>query len=163
MKTKTLVFAALLAAMAVALKFYSFTTLDYRFTFYDIPLMVTGIIFGPLAGGIAGFITDWIYALAHGYPLGIFTLSSIMWGFLPGLLMVVLRKVNVLTLIVIVLSTSVLAFLINTVALYVLLNGGIIAGLPARIITMIIKWPIQVIVLKQVYERVILPLKIRRA
>lgn len=160
--TKTMVAGALLAAMAVILKYGSFTLLDYRLTFYDIPLMITGIVFGPVVGAIVGFITDWIYTVGMGYTIGLFTISSILWGLLPGLMLLVLKHINLKTIIIIVLVTSVLAFLSNTMALYVMYGSGTLANLPARIITMIIKWPVQVYAMKLIYERVLLPLKIKR-
>lgn len=161
--TKALVGGAVMAALAIALKFTSITTMEYRFTFYDIPLMIAGIAFGPLVGGIAGFITDWIYATTQGWPIGLFTLSSIAWGLVPGLMMMALKKVDVKRLVVIVIVTSFIAFSLNTFALYQFQGSGVLAMLPARLVTMVIKWPIQVIVVKAVYERVILPLKFNLA
>ena len=76
---------------------------------YDIPLMIAGVAFGPAVGGIVGFVTDWIYSTTQGWPIGLFTLSSILWGFIPGLLMIVLKKINVKTILVIVLITSIAA------------------------------------------------------
>lgn len=157
--TKALVGGAIMAALAVALKFTSITTMEYRLTFYDIPLMISGLVFGPVVGGIAGFVTDWIYATTQGWPIGLFTLSSIAWGLIPGLLLFVLKKVNLMSIIVIVLITSITAFGLNTFALYTIQGSGVLAMLPARLITMAIKWPIQVIIVQQVYARVIVPLK----
>ncbi len=161
--TRALVGGAIMAALAVALKFTSITTMEYRLTFYDIPLMISGIAFGPLVGGIAGFVTDWIYGTTQGWPIGLFTLSSIAWGLIPGLLLMALKKVNLFSIIVIVFVTSVIAFSLNTLALYSLQGTGVLAMLPARIITMMLKWPIEVIAVQQVYQRVIVPLKFNLA
>lgn len=160
--TKALVTGSLLAALAVVLKISSFTLLDYRLTFYDIPLMISSIALGPLVGGIVGFITDWIYSIVMGYSIGLFSISSIIWGLVPGLLLYILKDVNLKTLIVIVLVTSVLAFAANTAALYFYYGSGTLANLPLRTVTMIIKWPIEVFALKIIYSRVLLPLKMKR-
>jgi len=157
--TKALVGGAVLAALAITLKYTSITTMEYRLTFYDIPLMIAGIAFGPFVGGIAGFVTDWIYATLHGWPIGLFTLSSIAWGVIPGLMMLVLKKVSILNLVLIVIITSFIAFSLNTFALYQLQGSAVLAMLPARLITMVVKWPVQVIALKAIYARVLLPLK----
>ncbi|QVK21730.1 folate family ECF transporter S component [Mycoplasmatota bacterium] len=161
-QTRILAIGGILAAMAIVLKVFSFTTLDYRFTFYDIPLMVAGIAFGPVVGGITGFVTDWIYATTHGWPIGLFTISSILWGLLPGLLMIMIKEVNVKVIILIVLITSISAFAMNTLALYQLSGSGVFALMPARAITMVIKWPIEVILLSHIYQRVMIPFKIKR-
>ncbi len=162
MSTKAIAMGGTLAALAIVLKMFSLTTFDLRISFYDIPLMISGVLFGPLVGGLVGFITDWIYSTTQGFPLGLFTISSILWGLIPGLLMLVLKKINVKTITVIVVITSVFAMASNTVALYQFTGSAVFAMLPARIIVMIIKWPIQVIILKQLHQRVILPLNIKR-
>ncbi len=162
MSTKAIVLGGLLAAMAVGLKFSSFTLIDYRLTFYDIPLIISSIVLGPVVGGFVGFVTDWVYSILMGYPIGLFTISSIIWGLIPGMLLIVLRRVNVRTLIIIILVTSVLAFTANTFALYIMYGSGTLANLPARILTMMIKLPIQVFAVKVIYSRVLLPLKIKK-
>ncbi|XMB85502.1 folate family ECF transporter S component [Mycoplasmatota bacterium WC44] len=163
LSTRVIVMSGILAAMAITLKFLSFTTLEYRFTFYDIPLMISGIVFGPFIGGIVGFITDWIYATTQGWPIGLFTLSSIMGGLIPGLAFMIFKNVNIKTITVTVLVTSILCFSMNTFALYQFQGAGVLGMLVPRIITMVIKWPIEVIMLNEVYKRVIVQFNIKRA
>lgn len=158
--TKALVGGAILAALAIALKFTSITSLEYRFTFYDLPLMIAGIAFGPLVGGITGFITDWIYATTQGWPIGLFTLSSIAWGLIPGLMMLIFKKVDLKRVILIVFVTSIVAFGLNTFALYQFQGSGVLAMLPIRLITMVIKWPVQVFVVTAIHHRVLVPMRV---
>lgn len=160
MSTRAIATAGILAALAIILKTYlSFTTAEYRFTFFDIPLMISGIAFGPFVGGVAGFVTDFVYATQSpfGFSFNLMTVSSILWGAVPGLLLLVLRRVNIKTLIVIVLITSVLCFTLNSIQLYIWFGEGMFANLLPRIITMVVKWPIEVYMLKVVYERVLKP------
>lgn len=158
-KTRIITRLALLIAMAVILKlFVSITTSEYRFTFYDLPLMISGIMFGPIYGAIAGFSTDVaniVYPnLATGFNL--MTISSIMWGLIPGLLLHK-RKVNLLTVSITVVMTSAICFSINTWQLAIWSNGASLhwAMLAPRIVTALLKLPIQVIVVEILYSRVI--------
>lgn len=152
LSTRTIAFAGMFTAIAFVLRLLSFTTLEYRFTFDDIAIMASGIFFGPWVGLLVGFSADFLYSLYLGFPLGIFTLASMSWGLIAGLL---LHKntasIGRFSLGVVVIS--VVAFGISTLALFQLFNTGIIAGLPARVITVIVKWPIQISVLWILVQR----------
>lgn len=157
--TRVIVRLGLLISMAVVLKvLFSFTISTYRFTFYDIPLMISGVMFGPIGGAIAGFGTDVgniIYPnLATGFNL--MTISSIMWGFIPGLLLFK-KNIKISNIIFTVLITSILCFGINTVQLYLWFGPQVlhVAQLAPRIGTLFVKLPIQVFVLGVLYFRVI--------
>lgn len=152
LSTRSIAFAGMFTAIAFVLRLLSFTTLEYRFTFDDIAIMASGIFFGPWVGLLVGFSADFLYSLYSGFPLGIFTLASMSWGLIAGLL---LHKntasIGRFSLGVVVIS--VVAFGISTLALFQLFNTGIIAGLPARVITVIVKWPIQISVLWILVQR----------
>lgn len=158
LSTHVLTRIAVLVSMSVVLKvFLSFTLQVYRFTFYDIPLMIVGIMFGPLIGGISGFVVDWINIMAPNFATGfnLFTISSMMWGIIPGLLLFGRKDLSLRRIIVAVVVTSLVCFGINTVQLYQWQGLGIWGAMPARIVTLLIKLPIQVIVLEVLYKRVI--------
>jgi riboflavin transporter len=152
--TRQLSFAAMFAALSFILRFTAFTTVDYRFTFDDIALLAAGMVLGPVLGLITGFVADVIYSLLMGFPLGIFTLASMSWGFVAGLL-VYNKPLTLPRISTAVLVTSLVAFSITTFALFQLFNTGILAGLPARLVTLVIKWPIQIGVLYVVATRVV--------
>ncbi len=161
LSTRVLTRTALLVSMSVVLKvFFSFTLTDFRFTFYDIPLMITGIMFGPLVGAVAGFVTDVaniIYPnLATGFNL--MTISSIMWGLIPGLLLFK-RKMNIYNIAFVVILTSLLCFGINTIQLSLWTKGASLhfVSLAPRIASLLIKLPIQVLVVSVLYDRVVIP------
>ncbi len=156
--TRVITRVAILVAMSVILKvLLSFTLSDYRFTFYDIPLMVVGIMFGPFVGGLSGFIVDWINIMMPNLATGfnLFTISSIMWGVIPGLLLFGRKELSLLRIFIAVFITSTLCFGINSVQLYLWMGNAVYAGLPARIVTLIIKFPLQVMVLDILYKRVL--------
>lgn len=161
--TRSIAFAGILAALAIILKTYlSITTAEYRFTFFDIPLMISGIAFGPFIGGIAGFVTDFVYATQSpfGFSFNLMTVSSMMWGIIPGLILLTRNKLTLRSIMFIVVITSLVCFSLNSMQLYIWYREGMIGNLPARLITLAVKWPIQVYVLKVVYERALKPFKL---
>lgn len=159
LQTRMITRIALLVSMAVVLKvFVALTWAEYRLSFYDVPLMITGIMFGPFYGLVAGFATDVVNIVYPNYAKGfnLFTVSSMMWGFIPGLFLFK-RKYSVLRLTLVVVLTSVVCFSINTVQLAWMSNGASLswAFLTPRIITLLIKLPIQVIIVDVLFARVL--------
>ncbi len=152
--TRQLSFAAMFAALSFILRFTAFTTLEYRFTFDDIALLAAGMVLGPVLGLITGFVADVLYSLLMGFPIGIFTLASMSWGLVAGLLLYN-RPLTLPRISTAVLITSIVAFLITTFALFQLFNTGIYAGLPARLVTLGVKWPVQIGILFVLATRVV--------
>jgi len=149
---------AVLVAFAVVLKVgLSLTISTYRFTFYDIPLMIIGIMFGPLAGVISGFTADWINIMVPNLATGfnLFTVSSMMWGFIPGILLYK-KDFSTLHLSLVVILVSIVTFGLNTYQLYLWMGTGMYGSLPARVITLLIKLPVQIFIIKVLYDRVII-------
>ena len=94
-KPKTLAMCAMLAALSVILARFiipmpnAFT----RFSIEAVPIVISGILFGPLAGGIVGFIADLVGCLFSGYGYNpLFCVPPILYGVLPGLLSFVMAK-----------------------------------------------------------------------
>ena len=61
----------------------------FRVTFENIPIILSGIIFGPIVGGVVGIATDLVSYLfsAQIYPPNlIVTLGAFLIGFLSGLI-----------------------------------------------------------------------------
>ncbi len=87
--TRTLVISALLISMAVVLGQFSFMVgPSVRIGFSRIPIIVSGMLLGPLAGGLTGIVHDLINFImrpAGGFHPG-FTLSAMMTGMIPGLI-----------------------------------------------------------------------------
>ncbi len=85
--TRTLVICALLISMAVVLGQFSFMVgPSVRIGFSRIPIIVSGMLLGPLAGGLTGIVHDLINFImrpAGGFHPG-FTLSAMMTGMIPG-------------------------------------------------------------------------------
>ena len=138
---QTLATMAILTALSMVLKKYSIDTGMFRISLFDTPILLAGMIAGPLWGVLVGFYSDLIYGLVSGYQFSfIMMLSALVWGLCGGLLHKFKPKYWVLLLVV--LASSIVTTLINSVQLYIWYQGGMFADLPQRIITMLIKWPI---------------------
>ena len=88
MSTRTLVVAALFIAMAVVLGQFSFMVgPSMRIGFSRVPIMVSGMLLGPIAGGLTGIVHDLINFVLR--PAGAFhpgfTFSAMMTGMIPGI------------------------------------------------------------------------------
>lgn len=158
MSTTQLVQAAFLVAISIAMTrfLYFFIPLAgmpaIRISFGEIPLMIGGLLFGPLIGGISGLAADVIGVMIN--PQGAFhpgfMLSSILWGVIPGLLGIYFKnrgdKRNPFTNQRIILTVSVCMVIISlgldTLWLTSLFSKGFIVLLPGRIIAALGKVPV---------------------
>ncbi len=156
--TQSLTRVAILISMSFLLKsFFVLTLPTYRFSFYDIPLIVAGIMYGPIIGALSGLIVDWFNILIPNLATGfnLFTISSMMWGIIPGLLLFGRKDLSLVRIINAVLITSIVVFSINSYQLYLFMGSGMLADLPFRVITLVIKLPIQVALIDILFKRVI--------
>ena len=156
--TRSLTRVAILIAMSFLLKsFFVFTLPNFRFSFYDIPLMVVGTMYGPLIGGFSGLIVDWFNILVPNLATGfnLFTIESMIWGIIPGLLLYGRKELSLKRITFTVLITSVIAFSIVSFQLFLFRGYGFIADLPFRIARDIIKLPIQVMLIDILFRRVL--------
>lgn len=148
LSTRTLVISALFIAMAVILGQFSFMVgPSVRIGFSRVPIIVSGMLLGPLAGGLTGGVHDLINFMlrpAGGFHPG-FTLSAMMTGVIPGLIvqvsfLSVFKKLNragkVFTISNIVASVAgvyiIVTLLMNTYWLSQLIGDSYLVLLPVR-------------------------------
>ena len=89
---KELTIGAMLVAMSVVMGIFCKTVLNFggglfRVTFENLPIIISGLLFGPIIGGLTGLTADLISYLLSGqvYPLNlIVTLGSVTVGTLSG-------------------------------------------------------------------------------
>jgi len=89
MAIKTLAYCALLAALSVILArlLGLMPEAAMRFSIEQVPIFLSGMLFGPLAGGLVGFCADFVGCLlfsAYGYN-PIFCVPPILYGVFAGL------------------------------------------------------------------------------
>ena len=86
--TRTLTTFAMLIAIEVILsRFLSINAWNIKIGFGFVPVVIAAILYGPLAGGIVGALSDFIGAVL--FPIGTyfpgFTLTSFLMGLVFGL------------------------------------------------------------------------------
>jgi ECF transporter S component (folate family) len=122
-----------------------------RISFYDIPLILGSLLFGPVIGGIIGFASDFAYITMAGFPFSFWmALSAVTWGVLP---FIIYRQDNTLFLTLSIIITSIITFSFNTYQLYVWTGSGVFALLPLRLLVLVLKWPVQIAIIKILKDR----------
>ncbi len=85
---KKLVFAALLTALCVIIAWFCKTYFTFgaiRITFENIPILLAGMLLGPLWGALVGIASDIISALASGFGVNpVITAGSASVGIIAG-------------------------------------------------------------------------------
>ncbi|WP_066506510.1 folate family ECF transporter S component [Abyssisolibacter fermentans] len=104
MTTKVLVVASLLTGLSIILtRFFSVIVPlaglpALRIGIGSIPIIISGILFGPFAGGLTGIVADLVGCMVN--PQGTyfpgFTLSAALYGIIPGLIytMIIKKKIR---------------------------------------------------------------------
>lgn len=94
-KPKNLAVCAMLAALSVifARLIIPMPNAFTRFSIEAIPIVIAGVLFGPIAGGAVGFVADLVGCLFSGYGYNpLFCIPPILYGVLPGLLRFLVAK-----------------------------------------------------------------------
>lgn len=157
-----IVSAGLFIAMEVILtRFLSIQTPIVRIGFTFIPLAISSMMYGPVFGGVIAALSDIIGMMI--FPFGAyfpgFTFSAFLTGAIYGLFLHKKAKTFLrISLAVITISLFVNLFL-DTTWLWIITGKGIMALLPARIIKTLIMIPIQIIIIKAVWNYIIRPLR----
>lgn len=149
---RRLTISAMLLAISVIFGFFKIPlsqVSEIRLQF--LPVAVGGMLFGPLYGGIIGGLSDILCYIVR--PTGAFfpgfTVSAILQGVIYGLL---LRKDQSITRILIAqgLDTLIVSLILNPVWLMMLYGNGFAAIFTARIIKVLVMFPINVALLSAV-------------
>ena len=95
MDTKTMTALALLIALSVVLtRFLSYAPEGpLRMSIGNMPIVLAGILFGPIGGALAGFVADVVGASLQGFGINPLLIPTpILMGLIPGLLRPILSK-----------------------------------------------------------------------
>ncbi len=161
-----LVKGAFLAAISIVLtRFFSFIYLEIiRIGFGSIPIIISGMLFGPIVGGITGVAADFIGVLIN--PMGVphlgFTFTAALEGIIPGLLAIYFKKHYkngipftfwrvFFTVFIIVMGSS---LILNTIWLSQMLGNPFSVVIQPRIISAIIMLPIHSFVIYTVIKNI---------
>ena len=94
---KIMACAAILAAMSIVLgKFLAFNvTPSIRISFENLPVIISGIFFGPVVGAAVGAVADLLGCVMVGYTINpIITLGAALIGFISGIVPLVFKRKN---------------------------------------------------------------------
>ncbi|WFA09616.1 folate family ECF transporter S component [Tissierella sp. Yu-01] len=163
MDVKTVVKAGFLVAISIVMTRFVFIMIPIagasglRISFGDMPIMLSGFMFGPVIGGLTGIAADLLGVLIN--PQGPyfpgFTLSSMLWGVIPGVLTYLFGKNKShsklfsikFVSISVGISYIIVSLILNTIWLSQLYGTGFIVLLPARVLSAAISIPIYSIIL----------------
>lgn len=142
---------ALLMALDIILtRFVSIQTPIVRIGFGFLPTAMTGMLFGPMAAGIAGALTDiaGIFLFGGSGPFfpG-FTLSAFLGGFIYGVFLHNKAKSLWRISLAVLVITIFVNLGLNTLWVYILTEEAALAILPARLIQNAILAPVRVAVI----------------
>lgn len=155
--TKKIVIIGLLIAMEIVLTrlLYIWPTPAARYSLGFVPIAVMGILFGPISAGIGAAVSDFLgfTLFAQGTFFPGFTLTAFLAGATYGIFLhkkpASLWRIVAAALLV----TLFLNFVLDTIWLYILLDAGVAAMLPDRIIRTAIMFPLQVVALRFITSR----------
>ncbi len=157
-ETKKIVIMSLLAAISIILtRFFSFMIGEtIRISFGYIPLMISGIFFGPIGGALTGIVSDLVgitIRLDGGFFPG-FTLSYALVGAIPGVIFSFKQNSQLLfKILVSVISVEIIvSLLLNTYWLNLMYGAGFWATLPTRVIARLIIGPIEIFILYHLFS-----------
>lgn len=150
-------------AMEVILtRFLSIQTPIVRIGFSFIPIAISSMMFGPVFGGIAAALADIIGMMI--FPTGGaffpgFTLSAFLTGVIYGLFLSKKSKTFLRISMAVIVVSAFINLGLDTIWLLMITGKGILVILPPRIIKTIVMVPIQILLIKAVWNYIVGPLK----
>jgi len=149
----------MLAAMSVVIGIFCKTFLNFgngllRVTFENLPIVMSGIMFGPIIGGIIGFVTDLIsyFLTAQGYPPNwIVTVGAVMIGVISGLMSHYIVKKRGTLQVILSAGTAHLigSMLIKPIGLYQFYGVFVLVRIPLYCVIA----PLEIFLLCQLFKR----------
>ncbi len=150
MPVRTIVHVGLLTAISVVLtRTLSLMVpiggaIGLRLSIGEVPIYLAGILFGPLAGGVTGAAADLIGVSIAGIDFfpG-FTISALLAGLVPGVLLH--RRRDTLTfrqIVIVIIIAGFMVTALNTVWVNLLYGQALVVLLPPRILSRLLMIPI---------------------
>lgn len=145
----------LIATEIVLSRFLSISTPIAKIGFAFIPLSVIGMLYGPLYGGIAGALCDFIGAIL--FPIGAYfpgyTLTAFLSGATYGLFLQKDGAKSIARITAACLIINLVYHLgINTYWTTLFTGKGYLALLPTRIFSNVVLIPMEIIVIRIAYD-----------
>ena len=115
---KLLVALSLMSALSIVLgKYLAFNVGSVlRFSFENLPIIFSGLAFGPIAGGAVGLVADLVGCLLVGYEINpVVTLGAVIIGVLAGVCRMPFANNKEPSLVFLVLSAELISHLLGSV------------------------------------------------
>ena len=124
-------------------------------SFGVVPIIFAGIMLGPVYGGAAGGIADFLKSVVlspRGDYLPLYTITYILIGVIPGLFAYKMknRPGYAKLLGIIAITQTICSMALNSFFIIVIYGSGGIAILPQRIITQVILIPVFAFIVQQI-------------
>lgn len=161
--TKVITRAAILTAISIILsRFLSvYLTPNIKIGFASIPLMICGILYGPLIAALSGLAADMIgiaINIGGAFHLG-FTISSILTALIPAIVANYIikdkDKKNTMIILSVVLTFIIVHLLLNSLWLSQLSGIEFIQMMITRSPKVLIELVLNIIIMKIIFDRVI--------
>lgn len=155
--TRLIVIAFLIALEIILTRFFSINTPILRIGFGFLPVAMTGILYGPIWAGLSYALGDVLGMLL--FPSGPYFPGFTLTAFLTGLVYGFILHNKPVTWKRVLMSAFLVCFALNlcldTYWLYILMNQGVFAILPARLLKFAIMLPVQVLLIQTVWHRLL--------
>lgn len=157
---RVMCFCAMLTALSVAIawlcKMFLTITPYFRITFENLPLILAGYFFGPIAGLFCGLASDILSTALSQYGLGginpIITLGAGCVGLFAGLIPTIFKKKNNIVLLISVYAAHIIGnILVKSAGLHIMYSWSIpllLPRIPLYIAIAAIEYGIMVILTK---------------
>jgi len=151
-KLRTLIIMALLAALGAVFSAYlslelaptGFKTVEVSLT--PIPVMLAGIFFGPLAGGIVGFVSDtagFFLGVQHSAYNPVFSITMALFGVIAGLFYLRSKKNSIWKVTALSATAQIVcSVVLNTLAIWLFYGVPLMVLLPTRLVAAAIELPV---------------------
>lgn len=154
---RTLIVMALLASLGAVFSAVGSIEIPYggvkivEISLTPIPVMLAGILFGPLAGGLVGFVADtagFFMGVQHSAYNPIFSVTMALFGVIAGVFYLRNKKNNVWKAIgASVTGQIVCSITLNTWAIWFFYSVPIQVLIPPRVISAVVEMPIYVVLI----------------
>lgn len=138
----------ILLGITVALIYFRIEIPFVNISLNFIPLALTGMLFGPAAGALVGFLGNELSALLRGFAFNpLWSLVPAGAGLIYGLFLYNKEATRRRIMVAQALISLILHLGLNTLLLYIFYNKGAFGSLPLRVVKNVLLFPLEVFII----------------
>lgn len=157
-KTKTLVFLALLIALNIVIvRFLSIQTQSIRIGFGFLTTSLSGMLFGPWLSGVAAFCADFLGMVVNSRGMAYFPgfgISETLYGITYGLFLYKREKSYKNIILCVTVQTILIDLGLGTLWVHMLFKTPLWTIFVSRILTAVVQYPIKIFGIKYIWKYV---------